>query len=229
METSSTISSEFSNSKIVCNKEGVVLLKHKRRESGDNDNNDNNDNNNNNNNSSYRIIFNAHNPNFPIHSIVGLKLYTLLYELNRDIIHTFKVVNQTETAIETVTLFKPFGKDFGIAPKAMHTVSTVHLEPDACTFKSVDVQPDNSENNGTNHISHIPKKYERIHSTHSELIVYFLSATDLQFDFTFELSDDGDDQEEGGVSSCPIYMENSVALMIKKMFCRLKGFAERMS
>lgn len=207
--TSSTVSSEFSNSKIVCNKEGVVLLRDERRENG--------------NNNSYRIIFNAHNSNFPIHSIVGLKLYTLLYELNRDIIHTFKVVNETETTIETVTLFKPFGRDFGISPKAMHTVSTMQLETDACTFKSVDVQlGKNTE------INHIPKKYERIQSTHSKLIVYFLSANDLQFDFTFELSDDDGDQEEGS-SSCPIYMENSVALMIKKMFCRLKGFTERMA
>lgn len=213
----STVSSEFSNSKIVCNKEGVVLLRDECRENG----------NNNNNNNSYRIIFNAHNSNFPIHSIVGLKLYTLLYELNRDIIHTFKVVNETETTIETVTLFKPFGRDFGISPKAMHTVSTMHLEPHACTFKSVDVQP--GENNALNHI---PKKYERIQSTHSKLTVYFLSANDIQFDFTFELSDDDGDQEEeerGGGSRCPIYMENSVALMIKKMFCRLKGFAERMA
>ena len=211
----STFSSEFSNSKIVCNKEGVILLRDERRENGDN--------NNNNNNNSYRIIFNAHNSNFPIHSIVGLKLYTLLYELNRDIIHTFKVVNETETTIETVTLFKPFGKDFGISPKAMHTVSTMQLESDACTFKSVDVQlGENTE------INHIPIKYERIQSTHSKMIVYFLSANDLQFDFTFELSDDDGDQEEEGGSRCPIYMENSVALMIKKMFCRLKGFAERM-
>ena len=201
----STLSPEFSNSKIVCNKEGVVLL----RETDDSN--------------SYRIIFNAHNPNFPIHSIVGLKLYTLLYELNRDVIHTFKVVNETETTIETVTLFKPFGKDFGISPKAMHTVSTMQLEPGVCTFNTVDVQLDNANNE----INHIPKKYERIQSTHSKLIVYFLSANDIQFDFTFELSDDDGDQEEGS-SSCPIYMENSVALMIKKMFCRLKGFAERM-
>jgi hypothetical protein len=208
--TSSTVSSKFSNSKIVCNKEGVVLLRDERRENG--------------NNNSYRIIFNAHNSNFPIHSIVGLKLYTLLYELNRDIIHTFKVVNETETTIETVTLFKPFGKDFGISPKAMHTVSTMQLESDACTFKSVDVQlGENTE------INHIPKKYERIQSTHSKLIVYLLSANDIQFDFTFELSDDDGDQEEEELSSCPIYMENSVALMIKKMFCRLKGFTERMA
>ena len=135
--TSSTISSEFSNSKIICNKEGVVLLRDERRENG--------------NNNSYRIIFNAHNSNFPIHSIVGLKLYTLLYELNRDIIHTFKVVNETETTIETVTLFKPFGRDFGLSPKAMHTASTMHLEPGACTFNSVDVQLDNA-NNALNHI-----------------------------------------------------------------------------
>ena len=206
--TSSALSQEFSNSKIVCNKEDVVLLKDEGRENCHA--------------SRYRIIFNAHNSNFPIHSIVGLKIYTLLYELNRDVIHTFKVVNETETRIETVTLFKPFGKDFGISPKAMHTVSTIQLEPDVCIFNSVDIQPD-SENNA---INHIPKKYERIQSTHSKLLVYFLSANDLQFDFTFELSDDSSEEE---MSSCPIYMENSVALMIKKMFCRLKGFTERMA
>jgi hypothetical protein len=223
--SSFTLSPEFSNSKIVCNKEDVVLLRDECRENG------NNNNNNNNNNNKYRIIFNAHNSNFPIHSIVGLKLYTLLYELNRDIIHIFKIVNETETSVETVTLFKPFGKDFGIAPKAMHTVSTMHLEPSVCTFDSVDVQPQPHDAIGVNHI---PRKYERIQSTHSKLIVYFLSANDLQFDFTFELSDDdddgdkNDDQEEES-SSCPIYMENSVALMIKKMFCRLKGFTERMA
>lgn len=210
--TSSIISSD---TKIVCNKEGVILLRDERRENGSNN--------------SYRIIFNAHNPNFPIHSIIGLKLYTLLYELNRDVIHTFKVVNETETSVETVTLFKPFGKDFGIAPKAMHTVSTIQRieSGTACTFDSVDVRDGDEVN--INHI-HIPKKYERIQSTHSKLIVYFLSANDLQFDFTFELSDDSSEDEEGETSRRgPIYMENSVALMIKKMFCRLKVFTERMA
>ena len=209
ISSSSTLSPEFSNSKIVCNKEDVILFK----ETDDSN--------------KYRIIFNAHNSNFPIHSIIGLKLYTLLYELNRDIIHTFKVVNETETTIETVTLFKPFGKDFGISPKAMHTVSTMQLEPGVCAFDSVDVQPQPHDAIGVNHI---PKKYERIQSTHSKLIVYFLSANDLQFDFTFELSDDDDDgDQEEESSSCPIYMENSVALMIKKMFCRLKGFTEKIA
>lgn len=211
--SSSTISSEFSNSKIVCNKEDVVLLKNENRESGNNNNNNN-----------YRIIFNVHNANFPIHSVVGLKLYTLLYELNRDVIHTFKIINETETTIETVTLFKPFGKDFGIAPKAMHTVSTMQLEPGVCTFDGVDVKQDNA--NANNEINHIPKKYECIRSTHSKLIVYFLSENDLQFDFTFELSDNDSDNE---IDERPIYMENSVALMIKKMFSRLKTFIERMS
>jgi hypothetical protein len=201
---------------VVCNKEDVVLLRCENRENCRANN-------------SYRILFNVHNPHFPIHSIVGLKLYTLLYELNRDVIHTFKVVNETETNIETVTLFKPFGRDFGISPKAMHTVSTMQLEPGVCIFNSVDVQSDTIR---ANEINNIPKKYERIFSTHSKLIVYFLSSNDLQFDFTFELSDgSGSDirEEEEESPRCPIYMENSVALMIKKMFCRLKEFTERMA
>lgn len=208
---SSIISSEFSSSKIVCNKEDVVLLNEENRENGNNCS------------KKYRIIFNVHNPKFPIHSIVGLKLYTLLYELNRDIIHTFKIINETETTIESVTLFKQFGRDFGISPKAMHTISSMQLEPGACTFNGIDIQSNNAVES-----VHIPKKYERIHSTHSKLIIYFLSAHDLQFDFTFELSDESESDEEEK-SSAPLYMENSVALMIKKMFCRLKLFTERMA
>lgn len=206
---SSAISSEFSNSKIVCNKEDVILVK----ETCNNDNN-------------YRIIFNINNPKFPIQSIVGLKLYTLLYELNRDVIQTFKIINETETTLETVTLFKSFGKEFGIAPKAMHTISYMQLEQGMCTFNGMDIQPDNVEHNG-NGINYIPKKYQRIESTYSKLIVYFISLYELQFDFTFELKSDGD--EMGQESQCPVYMENSVALMIKKMFCRLKMFIERMT
>jgi hypothetical protein len=212
LSTSTCITScIFSEPKIVCNKEDVILLKEEKIK---------NDNQNSNN--GYRIIFNVHNSNFPIHSIVGLKLYTLLYELNRDIIHMFKVINETETTLESVILFKPFGKDFGISPKAMHTVSIMKLEPGICTFNGIDVQP----NNASELSVHIPKKYERIQSTHSKLIIYFLSAHDLQFDFTFELLHESDEEE---ILSSPVYMENSVALMIKKMFCRLKVFTERMT
>lgn len=199
----SLASSSSSTTKVVCNKEDVVLLK-------DDDKN------------KYRIIFNVHNSNFPIKAIVGLKLYTLLYELNRDIINTFKVIKEDDANIETLLLFKPFGKDFGISPKCMHTISTMNIDSgsNACIFDSVDVVVDTVDAGLVN----IPKKYERIQTTHSKLIVYFLSEHELQFDFTFHLNEDDDSFEKS-----PIYMENSVALMIKKMFCRLKVFAERMS
>ena len=201
----SLASSSSSTAKVVCNKEGVVLLK---------DENEGNEGNKN----KYRIIFNAHNSNFPIKAIVGLKLYTLLYELNRDIINTFKIVKEDNATIETLLLFKPFGKDFGISPKCMHTMSTMNIDSvsNACIFDSVDVVDAGG-------LVNIPKKYERIQTTHSKLIVYFLSDHELQFDFTFHLNEDDSFEES------PIYMENSVALMIKKMFCRLKVFTERMS
>ena len=196
-------SSSSSTTKVVCNKEDVVLLK-------DGDKN------------KYRIIFNAYNSNFPNKAVIGLKLYTLLYELNRDVINTFKVVKEDDTTIEILLLFKPFGKDFGISPKCMHTISTMNIDSgsNACIFDSVDVVVDAVDAGLVN----IPKKYKRIQTTHSKLVVYFLSEHELQFDFTFHLNEDDDSLEES-----PIYMENSVALMIKKMFCRLKVFTERMS
>jgi hypothetical protein len=59
----------------------------------------------------------------------------------------------------------------------------------------------------------------------------------LHFDFTFSLKDsdenngnnDNNDKNQNEKNELPIYMENSVALMIKKMFCRLKVFTERMT
>ena len=177
-------SSSSSTTKVVCNKEDVVLLK-------DDDKNN------------YRIIFNAHNSNFPIKAIVGLKLYTLLYELNRDIIHTFKVIKEDDATIETLLLFKPFGKDFGISPKCMHTISAMNIDSgsNACIFDSVDVV--DAVDTG---LVNIPKKYERIQTTHSKLVVYFLSEHELQFDFTFHLNEDDSFEES------PIYMENSVRI-----------------
>jgi hypothetical protein len=175
----------------------------------------------------YKIVFDARNDGFPISTMVGFKMYTLLYELNRDIIHSFKVIKENDKSIEMIFLFKSVGKEFGLAPKFMHTITTVYSIPSlhscCCIFNSIDV----SSNENDDNIS-IPKKYERLHTNNSALTVQFISNHELHFDFTFSLKDsdnnNGDNQNEP-----PIYMENSIALMIKKMFCRLKVFTERMT
>ena len=201
------MTSSSSTFKLVCNKDQVSLSK-------DVINPDD---------KTYKIVFNAHNEGFPISTMVGFKMYTLLYELNRDIIHSFKVIKENEKSIEMIFLFKSVGKEFGLAPKFMHTITTadyIPQQPNSYIFNSVDICNENDDN-----IS-IPKKYERLHTNNSVLTIQFISNHELHFDFTFSLkdNDNGDNKNE-----CPIYMENSVALMIKKMFCRLKVFTERMT
>ena len=172
----------------------------------------------------YKIIFNARNERYPISTMVGFKMYTLLYELNRDIIHSFKVIKENDKNIEMVFLFKSVGKEFGLAPKFMHTITTadyIPQEPNYYIFNSVDVCNENDN------IS-IPKKYERLHTNNSALIIQFISNNELHFDFTFSLKDN-DNNNCDNQNESPIYLENSVALMIKKMFCRLKVFTERMT
>ena len=194
--------------KMVCNKDQVSLFK---------DVNNPDD-------KIYKIVFNAHNDGFPISTMVGFKMYTLLYELNRDIIHSFKVIKENDKSIEMVFLFKSVGKEFGLAPKFMHTITTADsvLPPHkCCIFNSVDVSHENDDN-----IS-IPKKYERLHTNNSALTIHFISNNELHFDFTFSLKDN--DNNGNNQNESPIYMENSVALMIKKMFFRLKVFTERMT
>ena len=204
------MTSSSSTFKLVCNKDQVSLLKDVINVAD----------------KTYKIVFNAHNEGFPISTMVGFKMYTLLYELNRDIIHSFKVIKENEKSIEMVFLFKSVGKEFGLAPKFMHTITTADCIPQqphsCCIFNSVDVCNENDEN-----IS-IPKKYERLHTNNSVLTIQFISNHELHFDFTFSLKDNDNNNGENK-NECPIYMENSVALMIKKMFCRLKVFTERMT
>jgi hypothetical protein len=169
----------------------------------------------------YKIVFNARNDGFPISTMVGFKMYTLLYELNRDIIHSFKVIKENDKSIETIFLFKSVGKELGIAPKFMHTITTADSCHSCCIFNSVDFHNENDNN------ILIPKKYERLHTNNSILTIEFISNNELHFDFTFSLKDN-DDNNQNEKNEPPIYMENSVALMIKKMFCRLKVFTERM-
>jgi hypothetical protein len=185
----------------------------------------------------YKIIFNTRNDAFPISTMIGFKMYTLLYELNRDIIHSFKVIKENDKSIEMVFLFKTIGKEFGLAPKFMHTITTADCIPQqptnsccisSCIFNSVDV----SSNEKTDDNISIPKKYERLHTNNSALTVQFISNHELHYNFTFSLKDNDNDSNGNNQSEkneAPIYMENSVALMIKKMFCRLKVFTERMT
>ena len=205
-----TSSSSSTFIKMVCNKDQVSLFK-------DVTNPDD---------KIYKIVFNAHNDGFPISTMVGFKMYTLLYELNRDIIHSFKVIKENEKSIEMIFLFKSVGKEFGLAPKFMHTITSADFVPQpnsCCIFNSVDVCNENNANN----IS-IPKKYERLHTNNSVLTIQLISNNELRYDFTFSLKDN-DNNNGDNKNESPIYMENSVALMIKKMFCRLKVFTERMT
>ena len=105
----------------------------------------------------------------------------------------------------------------------MHTITKTDCTPQhsCCIFNSVDVSHENDDN-----IS-IPKKYERLHTNNSALTIHFISNNELHFDFTFSLKDN--DNNGNNQNESPIYMENSVALMIKKMFFRLKVFTERMT
>lgn len=203
-------SSSYSTIKMVCNKDQVSLYK-------DVINVDD---------KTYKIVFNARNDGFPISTMVGFKMYTLLYELNRDIIHSFKVIKENDKSIETIFLFKSVGKELGIAPKFMHTITTADSCHSCCIFNSVDFHNENDNN------ILIPKKYERLHTNNSILTIEFISNNELHFDFTFSLKDNDDNNCDDGnqneKNEPPIYMENSVALMIKKMFCRLKVFTERM-
>ena len=195
--------------KMVCNKDQVTLYKDAINVAD----------------KTYKIIFNARNERYPISTMVGFKMYTLLYELNRDIIHSFKVIKENDKSIEMFFLFKSVGKEFGLAPKFMHTVTTVDSIPSphsCCIFNSVDVCNENNDN-----VS-IPKKYERLHTNNSALTIQFISNNELHFDFTFSLKDN-DNNNCDNQNESPIYLENSVALMIKKMFCRLKVFTEIMT
>jgi len=157
----------------------------------------------------FSLQLNVENINKNLHDIVNLNMYNLLFILNTDNFEKIEVIKWiSPTEVEILFLFKPFGKELGIKPKYMYIKTIQQITNEKHIYTSFDIDYHNIEE---------LSNYEKVKNTISTMVVNFESdfKINISYIFKFELT-----------NSLPIYMENILGLIMKKMFLNLKNFIE---
>ena len=172
------------------------------------------------NNNIYLLQFLAENNKVNLHTIINLDIYYLMFTLNKDNFEKIEMHSIDSTTISSgsenknlnevnvLFIFKPFAADLGIKPKYMYVRVTEVCEPNKKTYNCVDVDYPNPEE---------LKNYDKIINTISSMVVNFESYHKINISYIFKLELS---------HSLPIYMENIMGLIMKKVFLNLKQFIE---
>jgi hypothetical protein len=157
----------------------------------------------------YLLQFYLENKNRNLCDIINLNMYTLLYTLNKDNFEKIEIKKWlSDHEVEVLFLFKPFGKELGIKPKYMYVKSIEKIENGKKIYTGYDIEyPNLSEIAG----------YEKVNTAISNMVVNFESNNKVNINYIFKLDLS---------HSLPIYMENILGLIMKKMFIHLKKFIE---
>jgi hypothetical protein len=169
------------------------------------------------NNNIYLLQFVAENSNVNLYTMINLEIYNLMFKLNKDNFEKIELDNITTISssrdkvineVNVLFLFTPFASDLGIKPKYMYVRVTEVCEPNKKTYNCVDVDYPNPEE---------LKKYDKVVNTISSMVVNFESCHKINISYIFKLD---------LIHSLPIYMENIMGLIMKKVFLNLKQFIE---
>ena len=157
----------------------------------------------------YSLQLYLDNTKYNLYNIINLNMYNLLYELNQDNFEKIEIKNWiSDSEIDVLFLFKQFGKDLGIKQKYMYIRATEVVENGKKTYTGSDIEypyPDELIN------------YEKVTTRISTMVVNFESNHKVNINYLFKLD---------LAHSLPIYMENVLGLIMKKMFLHLKQFIE---
>ena len=169
------------------------------------------------NNNIYLLQFYTENNQVNLYNMINLDIYNLMFTLNKDNfekIETHAISSSPSSQEKNVNevnvlfLFKPFGADLGIKPKYMYVKVTEVCEPNKKTYNCVDVEYPKPEE---------LKNYDKVVNTISSMVVNFESYNKININYIFKLELS---------HSLPIYMENIMGLIMKKVFMNLKQFIE---
>lgn len=154
----------------------------------------------------YMLDFEVDNKNFDLDKLMDFKIYDLIKQVNQDIIEDIKIISQIgEDEIEILFIFKRFGKNAGIPQKYL-ILNTVRQKTDnLILFTSKDSEIKNIEYL-KNH------EAERMKCNLAKLTVLpFKNKIRLNYLFSIDIKED-----------LPLYMENMIGLLMKKIFYNLK-------
>ena len=148
------------------------------------------------------------NPNAKISDKLSLDLYQVMAQLNEKYIEKMELVKKEDNRAEFLILLKAVAKDMGVSPKYMYFEMLIeNPRPDIITYKTKSIP----------YTGEIPDNYELAYSEYGFMSVEIINEHHVKL--FYEVHMDLEDE-------IPIYMENVVGIMIKKMFFNLKIYIE---
>jgi len=163
----------------------------------------------------FKLQFTINNKNYNLRKCIGFKLFTLIGEVNLDVIENIYIAEcETNTThMDVSILLKPFGKEIGLAQKYMsfHTVME-HVDNNTIRFISEQIEK-------PTHMI-VPDRSEPVLEANTMLDIAFLTPHEavVTYEFTFVIDED-----------LPNFMEKYSGLLMKKIFLRLKTFLENIN
>ncbi len=203
------------NNTLICNKEDMLLYSFIK-----------------NNNKAYNLTycFKNVNPNkINMKALLSNEIYKLLEKVNPDLIEKVYILNiVNDVIVDICILLNNFAKELGIKQKFLLFRSTKSVND--LNKKIVYMIEDISLINFTTYKNYI--KYLNLDTTKYELLIFnygetiislsnldFNNIIDVNFDFNFQIIINDD---------LPLYMENLIGLMFKKIFYNLKLFIDKL-
>lgn len=199
--------------KILCSKNDVVL---KRANCSSLDANAN----------TFLIDFEIANSEISLDRFCSFNIFKLLFELNReDAIQDLRIVdlNDAVSTKDVLIIFKKKCDDVGIKQKYMRTRLTLSImHNDQTGVENYVFESGSSNRSNNSEQSHSPSLsgLEELRDIGTVLCMSLLNANRLRMQFKISVPI--------SVQKQPSYIENSLALIMKKIFTRLKTFIEAM-
>ena len=190
------------NENIICKKHNIILKKNKEE-------------------NTFSLKFNITNNNIDISKIINMDIFILFHKLNKKVIEEAKILrtNSDNTNLTILYIFKQFGQELGIPKKFMKLEIKQYTENGNIFFHSktptyIETQAvnDNFENN--------LKKCQEIKSNFSNLNITNIKTNSADFEYLFNMDINED---------LPIYMENLIGVLMKKIFINIKEFIEKIA
>ncbi len=154
----------------------------------------------------YMLDFEVQNKNFDLNKLMDFQIYNLIKQVNQDIIEDIQIISQpNQDEIEVLFLFKRFGKNAGVPQKYL-ILNTIRKKTDNLILFT-------SKDSSINNIEYLQNyDAERMKCNFAKLTVLTIKdKIRLNYLFSIDIKED-----------LPIYMENMIGLMMKKIFYNLK-------
>jgi len=194
-----TLGKTSNMSKIICRKHGMILEKFVEK-------------------NHYRLTFKLKNERIILRNIINYNLYNLLAKLNKELIENIRIINNdtneeqeniNEKICNILIILKQVGADFGIKPKYIYTETKMIEYEDRIQFIS-----NNTECPKNVFSSNI---HDLVTDGSSIMNIFFLNNNEANIVYDFSMVTD---------DKLPIYMEDMMGLLMKKVFFSLKTFIE---